>query len=98
MEAQNISELWIKTWNSLGIKERTCEVESCPADINFKASVTHFNVKLHFGDEQFEVDAAQLPIAFTQMTLRSENQVWKQEKHWLNALKENDVILFPKQQ
>lgn len=26
-------------------------------------------MKLHFGDEQFEVDAAQLPIAFTQVTL-----------------------------
>lgn len=26
-------------------------------------------MKLHFGDEQFEVDAAQLSIAFTQVTL-----------------------------
>lgn len=30
---------------------------------------THFDVKLHFGDQQFEVDAAQLSIAFTQVTL-----------------------------
>lgn len=30
---------------------------------------THFDVKLHFGDEQFEVDAAQLPVAFAQVTL-----------------------------
>lgn len=34
-----------------------------------QARTTHFDVKLHFGDEQFEVDAAQLPIAFTQVTL-----------------------------
>lgn len=26
-------------------------------------------MKLHFGDEQFEVDAAQLPVAFAQVTL-----------------------------
>jgi hypothetical protein len=26
-------------------------------------------VKLHFGDEQFEVDAAQLSIAFAEVTL-----------------------------
>ena len=26
-------------------------------------------MKLHFGDEQFEVDAAQLPIAFAEVTL-----------------------------
>lgn len=38
--------------------------------LGFIGRPTHFNVKLHFGDEQFEVDAAQLPIAFTQMTLR----------------------------
>lgn len=35
---------------------------------------THFDVKLHFGDEQFEVDAAQLPIAFTQVTLWVERE------------------------
>lgn len=29
-------------------------------------------MKLHFGDEQFEVDAAQLSIAFTQVTLWGE--------------------------
>lgn len=29
-------------------------------------------MELHFGDEQFEVDAAQLPIAFTQVTLGGE--------------------------
>lgn len=29
----------------------------------------HLDVKLHFGDEQFEVDAAQLPVAFAQVTL-----------------------------
>lgn len=29
-------------------------------------------MKLHFGDEQFEVDAAQLPVAFTQVTLGGE--------------------------
>lgn len=36
---------------------------------------THFDVKLHFGDEQFEVDAAQLPIAFTQVTLGKREEV-----------------------
>lgn len=41
----------------------------------FKASVTHFDVKLHFGDDQFEVDAAQLPVAFAQMTLPGERGV-----------------------
>lgn len=35
---------------------------------------THFDVKLHFGDEQFEVDAAQLSIAFTQVTLWGERR------------------------
>lgn len=85
MGAQNICELWIKTCNSLWIKERRCEEESCSAEINFKVSVTHFDVKLHFGDEQFEVDAAQLPIAFTQMTLRSENEVWGQKKKKKNT-------------
>lgn len=30
---------------------------------------THFDMKLHFGDEQFEVDATQLPVAFAQMAL-----------------------------
>lgn len=34
-----------------------------------EARTTHFDVKLHFGDEQFEVDAAQLSIAFTEVTL-----------------------------
>lgn len=29
-------------------------------------------MKLHFGDEQFEVDAAQLPVAFTQVTLKGQ--------------------------
>lgn len=31
--------------------------------------MTHLDVKLHFGDEQFEVDAAELPVAFAQVTL-----------------------------
>lgn len=35
-----------------------------------QAKLTYFDVKLHFGDEQFEVDAAQLSIAFAQVTLR----------------------------
>lgn len=37
-------------------------------------------MKLHFGDEQFEVDAAQLPIAFTQVTLREEDERHEGEK------------------
>lgn len=32
-------------------------------------------MELHFGDEQFEVDAAQLPIAFTQVTLWRERDM-----------------------
>ena len=32
---------------------------------------THFDVELHLGDKQFEVDAAQLPVSFTQVTLRA---------------------------
>lgn len=35
-----------------------------------QAKLTYFDVKLHFGDEQFEVDAAQLSIAFAQVSLR----------------------------
>lgn len=31
-------------------------------------------MELHFGDEQFEVDAAQLPVAFTQVTLEGRAQ------------------------
>lgn len=40
--------------------------------------ITHFDVELHLGDKQFEVDAAQLPIAFTQVTLRAEGNRWSE--------------------
>lgn len=36
-------------------------------------------MKLHFGDEQFEVDAAQLPIAFTQVTLVERDKTGKRD-------------------
>lgn len=46
-----------------------------------QARTTHFDVKLHFGDEQFEVDAAQLPIAFTQVTLGGGGGGGQKERH-----------------
>ncbi len=69
--------------------------DGCSAEISFKASITHFDVKLHFGDEQFEVDAAQLAVAFTQMTLRKESSV--RARDTLNTSKGNDVVALLKQ-
>lgn len=37
-------------------------------------------MKLYFGDEQFEVDAAQLPIAFTQVTLMEGEETREQKR------------------
>lgn len=69
--------------------------DGCSAEINFKAPVTHFDVKLHFGDEQFEVDAAQLPIAFTQMTLKQGEPSVRARKFPFEAFS-GYVVPFPK--
>lgn len=42
-------------------------------------------MKLHFGDEQFEVDAAQLPIAFTQVTLMGKGRHEDEKKDMIKG-------------
>lgn len=42
-------------------------------------------MKLHFGDEQFEVDAAQLPVAFAQVTLRGRSIKRHDQQQMINV-------------
>lgn len=65
------------SWEAINVKARIFHEAKPPqtqtdskrrlwdSAVVLQAEPTHFDVKLHFGDEQFEVDAAQLPIAFT---------------------------------
>lgn len=62
--------------------------------------MTYFDVKLHFGDEQFEVDAAQLSIAFAQVTLRMRETLTQEGENVIKvqAKKKKFILVGRRQQ